>query len=56
MKVKMHWTVNDFEDSLILAFEDGTSDEDIKKELDGQLSKRGLDADKHNVWTQDLEG
>lgn len=51
MKFKIHYTVNGYEDCLIIT---GNSIEEIKVNADKELNKRNLDVNKNNVWSEQI--
>jgi len=51
MTIKIHYTVNGFEDSIIMT---GDTIEDIRNRAQQELDKRGLDREKNNCWTEEI--
>lgn len=51
MKIKMHYTVNDFKDSIVIF---GETVEDIQAQVKIEMEKRGLDEVKNDCWSEEL--
>ena len=51
MKLKIHYTIDDFEDFLIL---EGDNIEEIRDKLPEGMDKRGLDQFKNDMWSEEI--
>ena len=52
MKIRIHFTVGDYEDYIDIY---GSSSSEIQDNADAEMKKRGLDQDKNNCWSEILE-
>ena len=52
MKFKIHWTVDNFEDDIII---EGEDIQEIKEKADCETNKRGLDQIKNHLWSEELK-
>ena len=58
MKIKIHYTINEVEDSIVL---EGDTVEDIRKQSDCELLKRGIDTkeiknlQEYNIWSEEIK-
>ena len=52
MRVRLHWTINGHEDHADL---EGTNDEEINSQIEDVMKRRGLNGEKHNLWTRTLD-
>lgn len=52
MKIKIHYEINGFEDSIIV---EGDTIEDVQEQLVDIQAQRGLDPDKNNMWSETLK-
>lgn len=52
MTIKIHYTVNGFEDSIIMT---GDTIEDIRSCAQQELDKRGFDSEKNNCWSEEID-
>lgn len=52
MKVKIHYTINNYDeynDSFIV---EGETIEEVRQEAQRETSKRGLDEERNNLWSE----
>lgn len=52
MRFEIHYTINGYEDNIII---EGENVEDIKKKVDTEFEARGLDPDKNNAWSEEID-
>jgi|GEM_PF-4302337 len=52
MTFKIHYTVGNTEDYIIVS---GDSIEDIRRRVDIETSQRGLDQEKNNLWSEEID-
>jgi len=51
LRFKIHWTIQDFEDELIV---EGNTIEECRVQADIETNRRGLNIDKNNLWSEEL--
>jgi hypothetical protein len=51
MKEKIHWSIGDWEDSIVI---EGETEEELNEEADYVVKSRGLDVEKNNLWSEKI--
>jgi hypothetical protein len=51
MKERIHWSIGDWEDSIVI---EGETEEELNEEADYVVKSRGLDIEKNNLWSEKI--